>query len=294
MHDILHLDNPRRNAYVGVCSAGGPGRAYGGHIAAQALLAAHRTVMPGQTAHSLHGYFLSMGHPDEKVHYQVHTVRDGGTYALRHVTARQGGKELLTLSASFKRAEAAADRHVVMPPVPDPSVLPPRSEAADRLWSGIDSSSPIRRVVDVRPILGDTDDECGTDEQGGQHRRMWLRIATEMPDSPALHAAALTYCSDLTVGRTAALGHLRATGVAGTPAQSLYLASLDHAMWFHRPCRTDDWLLFVHYSPTSGDGRGLTTSQVWTRTGILVATVTQEVLLRPRRPRTAPEPALVP
>ncbi|MFE7415771.1 acyl-CoA thioesterase [Rhodococcus sp. NPDC057529] len=294
MREVLHLDNPHPNTYHGVCAAGGRGRAYGGHIAAHAVLAAHRTVDPERAVHSLHGYFLSMGRPDEQVRYEVQTLRDGGTYALRHVTARQRGDELFTLTASFKKVEEAADRHVVMPPAPDPAALPTQSEAANRLWSGIDPASPIRRVVDVRPVLGDADDGGSGAETGGQHRRMWFRIASDMPDDPAVHAAALTYCSDLTVARTAALGHLRATGTTGTPAQNLYLASLDHAIWFHRPCRADDWLLFVHHSPTSGDGRGLTTGQVWTRTGTLVATVNQEVLLRTRRSTTTPEPALVP
>ncbi|QSE92479.1 thioesterase family protein [Rhodococcus pseudokoreensis] len=294
MHDVLHLDNPHPNTFLGICSAGGRGRAYGGHIAAQALLAAHRTVAPDRAVHSLHGYFLSMGRPGEPVQYDVHPVREGGTYALRQVSARQHGNEIFTLTASFKTPETDTDRHVQMPPAPDPATLPPRSAAADRLWSGIDPSSPIRRVVDVRPVQGDTDDDIGTVDHGGQRRRMWFRIRPDLPDDPALHAAALTYCSDLTVARTAALGHLRATGTAGTPAQTLYLASLDHAIWFHRPCRADDWLLFVHHSPTSGDGRGLTTAQVWTRDGALVATVNQEVLLRSRRPTTSPAPVLVP
>ncbi|MEE2058814.1 acyl-CoA thioesterase [Rhodococcus artemisiae] len=284
MHDLLRLDACASGAtheFSGICCAGKPDRAFGGLTVAHALLAAHRTVAPAWHVHSLHAYFLAMGRPDEKVRYRVRTVRDGGTYTLREVTALQGTEELLTLTASFKRPEPGPDRHVAMPPTPAPESLPDRGEAVDRLWSGITPSSAIRQVVQVRPVDGDAADD-DADQYGSRARRMWIRFSGRLSDDPALHSAALSFCSDLTLGRTAALGHLDALG-GGNPAQRLFLASIDHAMWFHRQCRADDWLLYVHHSRTSGDGRGLTTGEFWTREGALVATVTQEVLLRERR-----------
>ena len=293
MHDLLHLESgvAATNDLRGRCCAGGPGRAFGGHIVAQALLAAQHTVEPSWSAHSLHAYFLAMGRPDEEVSYRVRTVRNGGTYTLKAVTAHQGDAELLTLTASFKRLESGPERHVIMPSVPAPEDLSDRGDAADRFWSGIAEESAIRRAVDVRPVAGDEVDD-GADQTGGRARRMWIRFSGALSDDPAAHSAALSFCSDLTLARTAALGHLDALG-GGTPAQRLFLASIDHAMWFHRPCRADDWLLYVHHSRTSGDGRGLTNGEFWTRDGVLAATVTQEALLRERRPApTVTGPAL--
>lgn len=267
--------------FSGRCFSGGPDRAFGGHIAAQALLAAHRTAGGDRHVHSLHTYFLAKGQPGESVRYDVDSVRDGGSYALRQVTAMQAGVELLTMTASFKRGETGGDRQATMPHAVDPEELPAQGDAADRFWSGIAVDSGIRNVVDVRPVDGE---ESGDPERCGDVlRRMWFRGIGPMPDDPALHAAGLTFLSDLTVARTAALGHLGALG-GGTPRNRLFLASLDHAMWFHRPCRVDDWLLFVQRSRTSGDGRGLTCGEFWSRDGVLVATVSQEVLLRERRP----------
>lgn len=295
MHDLLGLEAWTPGAtheFRGICCAGGPDRAYGGHIIAQALLAAHGTVEPARHVSSLHAYFLAMGRPDAEVRYRVRPLRDGGTYALREITAIQGDKELLALTASFKRAECGPDRHITMPCAPAPETLPAHGESVDRFWSGITPSSEIRRVVQVRPVIGDAVYDA-VDSPGGRHRRMWVRFSGALSDDPVMHSVALSFCSDLTVARTAALGHLDADG-GGTPAQRLFLASIDHAMWFHRPCRADDWLLFVHHSPTSGDGRGLTSGEFWTRDGALVATVTQEVLLRRRRTAAAanrPAPA---
>ncbi|MBT2263539.1 acyl-CoA thioesterase [Rhodococcus erythropolis] len=270
--------------FRGTCCAGGPDRAYGGHVVAQALLAAHRTVDPVRYVNSLHAYFLSMGRPGAEVQYRVRILRDGGTYALREVTAFQGGNALLSLTASFKKEELGPDRHTAMPHVPTPESIPAQSESVDRFWSGI-TSSAIRQAVQVRPISGDSADDDAADHGGGRYRRMWIRIAGEVSSDHGMHAAALAFCSDLTLARTAALGHLDLIG-GGSPSQKLFLTSLDHAVWFHRPCRTDEWLLFVQRSPTSGDGRGLSSGEFWTRTGVLVATVTQEVLIREKHAPT--------
>ncbi|PSR68857.1 acyl-CoA thioesterase II [Nocardia sp. MDA0666] len=286
MMDALHLEGGTHGTgqggeYRGICCAGGTGRAYGGHLVAQALLAASRTVDAGRSVHSLHAYFLERGRPEEEIRYQVHALRNGGSYALRQVTAHQGGNRLLIVTASFKRIEGGVDRHTAMPAVPAPESLSECGEAAQRFWSGIAPTSLIRDVVRVRPVPSDETIDAAGAQQGARNRRMWFRVPGAIPEDPAVHAAALAFCSDLTVARTAALGHLSTTG--GTPSQRLFLTSLDHAIWFHRPCRVDDWLLFVHRSRTSGDGRGLTEGEVWTRDGTLIATIAQEVLLRERR-----------
>ncbi|MEI4743751.1 acyl-CoA thioesterase [Rhodococcus erythropolis] len=290
MDDLLQLTHAGKALdgapeFRGTCCAGGPDRAYGGHVVAQALLAAQRTVDPARFVNSLHAYFLSMGRPGTEVQYQVRILRDGGTYALRQVTAFQGGNALLSLTASFKKVESGPDHQIAMPHVPMPESVPAQGELVDRFWSGI-TSSVIRQSVEVRPISSNSADENAADHGGGRDRCMWIRITGGVSSDHWMHSAALAFCSDLALARTVALGHLDRQ-VGGKPHQKLFLTSLDHAVWFHRPCRTDDWLLFVQRSPTSGGGRGLANGEFWTRTGVLVATVAQEVLVREKQALTA-------
>jgi acyl-CoA thioesterase-2 len=293
--DLLRLDDIDLNLFRGWCHAGAPLRAFGGQVAAQALVAVGRTVEPGRRVHSLHSYFMRPGDPRRPLVYEVERLRDGRSYTTRRVTAIQRGEAVFTLSASFKKPEDGPDRQPVMPTLPDPELLPdpysgfPGDRDADpeNYWA-----STGRLTLDVRVVPPGSDGLPGR-TAGVEEQFVWLKSASELPaDDPLLHVCALAYLSDLTLASTAAL-HLQLPRSQRSGPPTVNLASLDHAMWFHRPFRADEWLLFAQRSPTSSDGRGLAHGEFYTRDGLLVASVVQEALIRERRrppkPREAPE-----
>ncbi|WP_245984661.1 acyl-CoA thioesterase [Streptomyces tateyamensis] len=282
--DLLHIEELDENLYRGQCHAGAPLRAFGGQVAAQALIAGGRTLEPGRHVHSLHSYFVRAGDPTRPIVYQVEPIRDGRSYATRRVVAVQRGEAIFTLSASFKRAEeSAGDRQRTMPEVPGPEELPDPFPA----WAAADPEdfrkAAAFRSLDIRFIPPDAPG-LPPQSPGVPQQFVWLRTGTPLPDDdPLLQVCALTYLSDLTLASTTAL-HLQPHRFQRNEPAKIQLASLDHAMWFHRPFRADQWLLFAQRSPSVSDGRGLALGEFYDQQGTLVASAVQETLLRERRP----------
>jgi len=244
-------------------------RVFGGQVAAQALAAAGRTVVPERGVHSLHAYFLRPGDPARPILYDVERLREGRSFSTRRVLARQHGRPIFVMSASFQVSEPGLDHQDPLPDVPDPEGLPTMAELMaqgeptrlERWWT--EWAAFDLRVADPEP------------QDPAAVSQIWLRTAQPLPDDPLLHSCVLTYVSDLTL-LTVALGpHGRQVGEAG-----LQVASLDHAMWFHRPFRADGWLLYDQRSPSASGARGLATGRVFTREGTLAASVVQEGLIR--------------
>ncbi|NGO74150.1 acyl-CoA thioesterase II [Streptomyces sp. YC504] len=283
--DFLSLERVERDLFRGWCHDGARLRAFGGQVAAQALTAAGHTVDEAFAVHSLHGYFLRAGDTRRPIVYQVERLRDGRGYVSRRVTAVQLGEPIFTLSASFKVPEETAPgeaRHVTMPPAVPPEELP--DAFAPVLGSGdlpedhdvreFHRALSVRFVPPPRPA-----------PEGGTEQWLWVKAAHPLPDDPMLHACGLAYASDLLLAPSAAL-HREPPWIQRKRPDTVFLTSLDHAIWFHRPFRADEWLLVVQRSPTAGDGRGLAHGDFWTRDGRLVASVVQETVLRTVRPRS--------
>ncbi|MGF1431809.1 acyl-CoA thioesterase [Kitasatospora sp. LaBMicrA B282] len=293
--DLLRIEELDRNLFRGHCHAGAPLRAFGGQVAAQALTAGGRTLTPDRAVHSLHGYFLRPGDPSRPIVYQVERIRDGLSYATRRVTAVQRGEAIFSLSASFKLPEKSAERQRTMPPVPDPEELPDPIQA----WTGAGAGSGVAgeptdvdetggfHSLDLRFVPPDSPG-LPPAVPGMPQQFVWLRSGSPLPpEDGLLHVCALTYLSDLTLAATTTLDRQPHRFQRNAPSR-FTMASLDHAMWFHRPFRADDWLLFAQRSPSASDGRGLALGEFYNRSGELVASAVQEVLLRERRPAAAP------
>jgi acyl-CoA thioesterase-2 len=255
-------------------------RVFGGQVAGQALVAAYRTVERG-SVHSLHAYFLRPGDTRVPIVYQVERIRDGRTFTTRRVVAIQHGKPIFHLSASFQPEEAGLEHQMPMPDAPDPETIPTLRERTEPLY---DQMPPeVRRWAErPRPIELRYVGPIGmiSAEKSRPLRQVWMRADGRLPDDPALHQCVAAYASDFTLLDTTLLPH-------GVPwaARGFQMASLDHAMWFHRPFRADEWLLYHQSSPSAHGARGFTRAELWTRDGQLVASVAQEGLIRPLRPR---------
>lgn len=251
-------------------------RLFGGQVAAQALVAAGRTV-EGQAPHSLHAYFLRPGDPSTPVIYRVDRIRDGRSFSTRHVVAIQRGKAIFNVSVSFHHEEKGYEHQLEMPEAPPPESLPTWTEMVttvlDRLPADVRSWAPRPRPIDMRFVHPPT-------FFGGEPRRgtcfVWMRVTHPLPDDPFLHQCLLTYASDISLLDNIVKPHGR-----NGPLGPLMTASLDHALWFHRPLRVDDWLLYVQDSPAARSARGLARGTLYTRAGDLVASVAQEGLMRP-------------
>jgi acyl-CoA thioesterase-2 len=236
-------------------------RLFGGQVAGQALVAATRTAPQERTVHSLHGYFLNPGRPDMPVLYMVERLKDGRAFSSRRVSGIQDGRVIFNMAASFQVAEEGPEHQDEMPAVTPPEDLidvtadnPELGELHRLEWPGWD----LRR--DTRTPAG-----------GVARQNVWLRYREPLPDDPTLHICALAYASDLTLLGSALVPH---------PGVKVLMASLDHAMWFLRPFRADDWLLYAQTSPSAGNARGLTQGQIFDRSGRLVAATVQEGLVR--------------
>jgi acyl-CoA thioesterase II len=255
-------------------------RVFGGQVAGQALVAAGRTVPPDRGVHSLHAYFIRPGDPAVPLVYLVEPVRDGRSFTTRRVTVVQHGKTIFTLSASFQLPEDGGFEHFMpMPQVPRPEELEPTRVRLQRLLGptaeDFSRDSPIEmRHVGPLSIEVERDPSLAADSN-----IIWLRADGELPDDPLLHVCLMTYASDMTLLDTV----LHAERVSWSD-RSIVAASLDHAMWFHRPFRADEWLLYAQDSPSATSGRGLARGEVYSAAGQLVVSVVQEGLLR-RRPR---------
>jgi len=276
---LLDLEQIERDIFRGQSPAGdGRQRVFGGQVAGQALVAAGRTVPEDRQVHSLHAYFIRPGDPAVPLIYIVERVRDGKSFTTRRVTTVQHGKTIFTLSASFHRPERGLEHADPMPDVPGPDEVEPTAERLRRLY-GLPDDQVARAEgpIDIRHV-GPLTAEAARDPSLATSRNVvWLRANGELPDDPLLHVCLMTYASDMTLLDTVLLAH----GLAWEEGLVVG-ASLDHAMWFHRPFRADRWLLYVQDSPTASDARGLARGEMYTEDGQLVVSVVQEGLLRPR------------
>jgi acyl-CoA thioesterase-2 len=254
-------------------------RVFGGQVAGQALVAAGRTVPAERPVHSLHAYFIRPGDPAVPLIYLVERVRDGRSFTTRRVTVVQHGKTIFTLSASFHRIEAGFEHADAMPAVPGPDDVEPTSDRLRRLFGEVADSYIRDNPIEIRHV-GPLTIEAERDPTLVSSRNVvWLRADGDLPDDPLLHVCLMTYASDMTLLDSVLLAH----GVSWADGKVVG-ASLDHAMWFHRPFRADRWLLYVQDSPTASGARGLARGEVYTQDGELVVSVVQEGLLRRRQP----------
>jgi acyl-CoA thioesterase-2 len=268
--DLLDLEQLEVNLFRGVSPPQSPTRVFGGQVAAQALVAAGRTVPADREVHSLHAYFIRPGDPRVPIVYEAERVRDGRSFTTRRVLAIQHGEAIFSLSASFQVQEQGLEHTEPAPEgVPAPETLPDLGERV-RDGRGVGWMSRIPRPIDMRFVTEPvwSPDRTGAVEGPSQ---VWMRADGTLPDDRLLHVCLLTYASDLTL-----LGSV----IARHDQQQVQMASLDHAMWFHRPFRADEWLLYTCYSPTATGSRGLATGRFTTRDGTLVATTVQEGLVR--------------
>ncbi len=276
--ELLDLEPLEVNIYRGLNRDIGSGRVFGGQVLAQALVAAQRTIEEERVAHSLHGYFILPGDLAAPIVYFVDRLRDGGSFTTRRVTAIQHGRAIFNLSASFQTPEPGLEHQSDMPDVPGPDGLASELDIirgmADRIPEPLRAVLTQDRPIDFRPV--ETIDPFHPGPRPPS-RRYWLRAVGTMPDSPLLHQAVLAYASDYGLLATALLPH----GLS-VRAPDLQVASLDHALWLHRPFRIDDWMLYAIDSPASARARGFARGSIFSRDGQLVASVAQEGLMRQR------------
>ncbi|WP_419923868.1 acyl-CoA thioesterase [Candidatus Poriferisocius sp.] len=268
---LLDLEPIEKDIFRGVSPQEDRQRVFGGQVAGQALVAATRTV-EDRTVHSLQAYFIRPGDVSAPLLYLVERVRDGRSFTTRRVTAIQHGQPIFAMSASFQRHEEGFEHQTELPRgIPDPEDLEPF------VWPDfpVDDQGRMIRPIELRYV-------SGSPEQRGQSReprlQVWLRATGTLPVDPVLHTCMFTYASDMTVLDTAT----KALPVQGNEID-IQAASLDHAMWFHRPLRMDDWIFLDQVSNSASNARGLAWGTAWNRTGELVASVVQEGLIRPLR-----------
>lgn len=280
----LDLEPLEDNLFRGARGHEGWQRVFGGQVLGQALMAAARTVDVGRTVHSLHGYFLLAGDPSRPIVYDVERIRDGGSFTTRRVKAIQHGRPIFSMSSSFHKSEPGFDHQTSMPEVPPPEELPNPKDIIAQLIDALPQSMrsywsrerPIdMRVVDVSRYL--------TRDKKTPLQHIWIRANGTLPDDPAVHQAVLAYASDFTLLDTALIAHGKLLFDA-----DVQLASLDHALWYHRPFRADEWLLYVQDSPSAFGARGFCRGSIFARNGTLIASVVQEGLMRQRSSSLVP------
>ncbi|HEX6746436.1 MAG TPA: acyl-CoA thioesterase II [Longimicrobium sp.] len=276
--ELLDLERLDLNLYRGQNRDIGSGRLFGGQVLAQALVAAGRTVEEGRSAHSLHGYFMLAGDLDIPVVYQVDRIRDGRSFTTRRVLAIQEGREIFTMTCSFHVAEQGIEHAAPMPDVPMPEDLPRELDLVRAMAERI--PEPVREIyTQDRPIdfrtVSPVDPFAPEVRPAVKHT--WFRVDGRLPDDAILHQAVLAYASDYGLLGTALLPH----GLSFM-MRRVQAASLDHAVWFHRPFRVDEWLLYAMDAPAAAGARAFTRGSLFTRDGALVASTAQEGLIRLR------------
>ncbi len=275
---LLDLEEIDQNLYRGQNYQAPWGRIFGGQVLGQALHAAYETVPDNRIAHSLHGYFILTGDVSKPVLYDMETLRDGGSFTTRRVTAKQHGKAIFNMAASFKTPREGFVHQIEMPDVPSPEELKSDLELVEvlkesnpELYKAFSTERPIEfRPVEQMNYLSQVKKE--------PFRRVWLKAKGRLPDDLRSHQEVLAYASDYNLLGTSLLPH-RDVAQFGT----YFLASLDHAMWFHRPFRVDEWLLYVLDSPSASNSLGFNRGSIFNKGGALVASVTQEGLMAPIR-----------
>jgi acyl-CoA thioesterase-2 len=280
--DLLDLESIEVNIFRGNSPDEDRQRVFGGQVAGQALVAAARTVDDDRPVHSLHAYFLRPGDVRVPILYEVDRIRDGRSFTTRRVVAIQHGKAIFNLQASFHVQEEGLEYEVPLADAMWDGKLPPEPETlpdwrtrmepyAERFGAYLDRPRPI----DTRNVDWSWDERRTPQPP---HQRVWLRADGRLPDDPVLHECVLTYASDMTLLDTTLLPH-------GSLAadEAIMMASLDHAMWFHRPFRADEWLLYVQDTPSTSGGRGMARGSIYTHDGRLAVSVVQEGLIRPVR-----------
>jgi acyl-CoA thioesterase II len=270
--DVLDLERIEVNIFRGRSPDEGPQRVFGGQVAGQALVAAGRTVPEERRVHSLHAYFIRPGDPEVPIVYEVERVRDGRSFTTRRVVAVQHGKPIFTLSASYHADEPGLLHQAPMPEVPRPEELP---TFAERMR---DTFGEVPRFLAWHPFelkpVGPVSFEIERDpERRTQRNLVWLKVNGKLPDEPLLHVCLMAYASDMTLLDTVMMAH-------GRRSEQIFMASLDHAMWFHGRFRTDEWLLYAQETPSASGGLGLARGLVYTAEGELVCSVVQEGLIR--------------
>jgi acyl-CoA thioesterase II len=272
---LLELERLEVNIFRGESRDIGSAQVYGGQVLGQALKAAYATVEPERAAHSLHAYFLRRGDFNAPIVYFVDRSRDGHSFTSRRVTAIQHGEQIFHLSASFQLAEAGLDHQVDMPQVPPPEALsaelPFGAEAISHFPERLQQKYMRERPFEFRVVPT----EQSATVRGAPRQYFWMRTVDRVADDDVLHRCLLAYVSDFHLLSTALLAHEQVA-----PRARLLIASVDHAMWFHRPLRVDDWLLYATDSPSSSGARGFARGSIYTRAGQLVASSAQEGLMR--------------
>ena len=279
--EILDLEPLEVNLFRGRSPQSRWQRVFGGQVIGQALVAACRTVddVATRPPHSLHAYFLLGGDPKVPIIYEVDRIRDGKSFTTRSVKAIQHGRAIFSMSVSFHVVEPGFTHQAKMPVVPKPEALPSDSELKERIFPLL--PEPARRYyererpIEFRPVefsryLGEKSEEGRFD--------VWIRATGRLPDEPAIHQCVLAYASDMMLLDAALIPHGRSVF-----SEDIMAASLDHALWFHRPFRADEWLLYAQDSPNLADSRGFSRGLIFAGDGTLVASVAQEGLLRQRR-----------
>jgi acyl-CoA thioesterase-2 len=276
----LALERIEENLFRGQSQDLGWGTVFGGQVLGQALSAAAQTVPSERKVHSLHAYFLRPGNVHKPIVYDVDRIRDGGSFTTRRVVAIQSGEAIFNLAASFQGAEQGFDHQDPMPEAPAPETFRTDQERAQtlalRLPPALREKAVGERAFEMR--TNDPEGDPFFPDAQPPERMVWLRASAALPDDPALHAYLLAYVSDHSFMTTSLKPH----GVSWlTPG--LQVASLDHVMWFHRPFRVDQWLLYVMDSPSAHGGRGLARGRIFTQDGTLVVSTAQEGLIRQRK-----------
>ena len=279
--ELLDLEPLDLNLFRGRSPQDGRPHVFGGQVLAQALSAARRSVPAERAVHSFHSYFLRAGDPSIPILYQVDRIRDGRSFTTRRVVAIQRGEAIFNMSASFQIDEPSAEHQIAMPEAPHPEELPGNEELADRFrqdappgWR--EESGWFDREWPIEQRYADPIDSWSPEPRDG-YQRVWLRARAKLPDDLALHTSVLAYASDLSLLDVATMPN-----AISYCDERMQIASLDHAMWFHRRFRVDDWLLYVTDSPSSSNARGFARGDVFDRAGRLVASVAQEGLMRRR------------
>lgn len=274
--ELLRLERIEKNLFRGQSQDLGWGLVFGGQVLGQALSAAEQTVPEDRPAHSLHGYFLRPGDAAKPIVYDVDCIRDGKSFTTRRVVAIQNGRAIFNMAASFQRLEVGFEHQAQMPDAKGPDGLLSERDLyrkfADRIPDKLRKQATCERPIEIRPVR--PLDPLHPDRRP-PHRRVWYRAASKLPDSPSVHQYLLAYASDFHFLTTSMQPH----GVSWLTT-GMQVASVDHAMWFHRPFRMDDWLLHVIESPSASSARGLVRGQFFTRDGMLVASTAQEGLIR--------------